>query len=40
MRQECHPGCDKISSCTDKLIFKGMEIVLLMYYKHEALAGR
>jgi hypothetical protein len=40
MRQECHPGCDKIFSRTSKLIFKGMEIVLLVDYKHEALAGR
>jgi hypothetical protein len=23
-RQKCHLGCDKISSRTDKLIFKGM----------------
>jgi hypothetical protein len=31
--QECHPGCDKISSCTGKLIFNGMETVLLANYK-------
>jgi hypothetical protein len=35
--QECHPGCNKISSCTSELIFKGMETVLLMDYKREAL---
>jgi hypothetical protein len=34
------PSCDKISSRTGNLIFKGMEIVLLMDYKHEALIGR
>jgi hypothetical protein len=39
-RQECHPGCDKISSCTGELIFKGMETVLLVNYKREALTGR
>jgi hypothetical protein len=35
MHQECHPGCDKISSRIGELIFKGMETVLLTYYKHE-----
>jgi hypothetical protein len=35
-----HAGCDKISSHTGELIFKGMEIVLLADYKHEALVGR
>jgi hypothetical protein len=38
--QECHPGCDKIYSCTGKLIFKDMETVLLADYKHDALVGR
>jgi hypothetical protein len=38
--QEYHPGCDKFSNCTDKLIFKGMETVLLTDYKCEALTGR
>jgi hypothetical protein len=40
MHQECHPGCDKISSHTGELIFKGMEIVLLTDYKSEALTDR
>jgi hypothetical protein len=40
MNQECHPSCDKISSHTDKLIFKVMEAVLLMDYKCEALIRR
>jgi hypothetical protein len=35
-----HAGCDKISSRTDELIFKGMETVLLADYKHKALARR
>jgi hypothetical protein len=35
-----HTGCDKISSRTSELIFKGMETVLLVDYKCEALAGR
>jgi hypothetical protein len=38
--QECHPGHDKISIRTGKLIFKGMETVLLTDYKCEALTGR
>jgi hypothetical protein len=40
MRQECHPGCDKISSRIGKLVFKGMKMVLLGDYKREALVGR
>jgi hypothetical protein len=36
MRQECHPSCDKISSRTSELIFKGMETALLTDYKREA----
>jgi hypothetical protein len=39
-REECHPGCDKISNCTGKLIFKVMVTVLRMDYKREALAER
>jgi hypothetical protein len=35
-----HAGCDKISSRIGELIFKGMEIVLLMDYKREAFTGR
>jgi hypothetical protein len=33
-------GCDKISRRIGELIFKGMQTVLLMNYKREALAGR
>jgi phosphoribosylaminoimidazole (AIR) synthetase len=40
MRQECHPGWNKISSCTSKLIVKGMETVFLVDYKCEALIER
>jgi hypothetical protein len=40
MRQECHPGYDKISSRTGELIFKGIKTVLLADYKREALTGR
>jgi hypothetical protein len=40
MCQECHSDCDKISSHTDKLFFKGMEAALLVDYKREALAQR
>jgi hypothetical protein len=35
-----HAGCDKILSRTGELIFKGMETVLLVDYKREALTGR
>jgi hypothetical protein len=34
------PSCDKISSRTDELIFKGMETILLANYKREALIKR
>jgi hypothetical protein len=34
------PSCDKISSRTDELIFKGMETILLAKYKREALIKR
>jgi hypothetical protein len=39
-RQEYYHGCDKIFSRTSELIFKGMETILLTYYKREALIGR
>jgi hypothetical protein len=39
LRQECHPGCNKISNRTSKLIFKGMETILLTNYKRKALVG-
>jgi hypothetical protein len=40
VHQECHPGCDKISSHTNELIFKGMETILLTDYKRETLTGK
>jgi hypothetical protein len=35
-----HVGCYKISNRTSELMFKGMETVLLVDYKCEALDGR
>jgi hypothetical protein len=40
MTSDKKPSTTKISSHTGELIFKGMETVLLMDYKREALAGR
>jgi hypothetical protein len=33
-----HAGCDKISSRTDELIFRGIETIMFTDYKREALA--
>jgi hypothetical protein len=39
VRQECYADCATISRRTSELNLQGMETVLLVHLKHDALAG-